>query len=341
MDFTVFTDESGSFSNPSGPLGKHVTVALVLPGRRSALEPRIRGALRAASTTLPFPFHATETCHLPNVVAELKKQLSAGMTPCSPAVGTALRGASLEEVLSWEEVPSMRPVSREVRQIASLWLAAARSTAAAFVSGGGMLVVCLQHGKPPEPDQWTRMMFALLQQALILVALGSPGQDHNVEWAIADRAGRLPFDLGETLGALAAARSRGEPFARINSKRYVHLENAEDCPGIWLADAIAHAVGPGASQYQHVSTEDAAALTWLALRQEAATALGTPATALFHPVGARPETRDMVMRATLSPCDPRAALLSALEHCVLDLPPFTYACSVEGSVDIVRRVTDS
>jgi hypothetical protein len=340
MDFTVFTDESGGFSNPDGPLGKHVTVALVVPGRRGDVEARIVRSLKHAGPDLPSPFHATETLHPPAVAAELQRQIAAGAAACRPELADALRDTAPNGVATWPSSPALRPRWDELKRTGARWLSAARGVASALVEEGGRVVLCLQHGNAPEPGQWGRMMFAVLDEALLSIALDASTSEHRVELGLADRGGRLPFDLAPTLDLLDRVRASGTALAQLACPRSAPTEDAEGSPGIQMADVIAHAFGPGPAMYQSVTAAQATALDWAALRREARTWMSVRATGPLHPGGARDETHGRVMTALAEAAEGRQILAEPLGVLRADrtrLPPFTYCCSVEGTLKLVQH----
>jgi hypothetical protein len=344
MDFTVFTDESGLFSNPDGPLGKHMTVALTVPGLRGDVESRIAHALEQVGLDLPSPFHATETVHPPAVAAELQRRIAVGAYAYSTELAAALRDTAPGDLYAWLDSPQLRRRWDDLKKIGARWLRSARGVASGLIQEGGSVVLCLQHGNAPEPDQWGRMMRAVLGEALLSIALDARASEHRVELGLADRGGRLPFDLASTLDLLERARANGAGLARLACPRSAPTEDADRSPGIQMADVIAHAFGPGRAVYQAVGAAQATDLNWSALRKEARTWMSVRATGPLHPGGARDETHGRVMTALAKVAVDRRALaepLAALRADRTRLPPFTYCCSVEGTLDFVQHFADN
>jgi hypothetical protein len=340
MNFAVFTDESGEFSSPSLPLGKYVTVAVILTGTRATAE---AGALAAFQTArAPLPFHAAETTHPPDVARALLREAP---PRCTSALADMLRSHGPDDVQSWRGDSNAHRFWRELKSIGATWLVAGRRAATELIDNGGRVFVCLQHGQAPEPDQWGLMMQAVVEEALFAIACdGTPGDSHFVDLIIADRGGRRPFDLGRALDLLAAARAKGATKARISCDRLIRTVEAEESPGIQVADVFAHALGPGPLVHRPVSLQEAMRLDLSQLRSEARTWTSVRASGVLHPGGARVETHGNVLGVVEdlgSGIDPGPTRIAGLDRARRSLPDYSYLCSVQGTLKLAQIISST
>lgn len=326
--FTLCTDESGQFVAKDGVLGKHVTVAVVLPGRGAALDGHVHGALERALAPFPLPFHASDWTHARNIGKHLQ-----GCLDAVSGVSAELRATLESGILPhprWRLDPARLHLLREVDALGARQLLAAGRAVRGLLDDGGLAVACLAHG-PWEGgrDGWTPMIVAVITHALLEIAR-RPGGPHEVHLRVGQTGSHArQVDLEPALRALAAARAAGAPLAEVRAAKWVAAEAKKTDPLLQAADVIAHAIGPGRWALREVSLAEARSLGLSRLRSS------TPVGEHLLAGGARPETLGELEGALDDWHRHASADITLRDGRLRDrlekLPPQTFRCAVEGT----------
>lgn len=239
--FSIFTDETLGFD--PAHLGLRFTLAITLPGRRDASERDIARVVGPAVEPWGMPYHASEAEHsasLTKLRLRLKRRIREGHWT---SVRASLRqhssalasfpDASLKHYLESPHGALDPDIDAALRSaLASVPARAAEATKRLL--GLGAYVLCGEHGQAAPRAQWTRMMQAVIEHSLALLALDAPRDSKiSVDVVPAEAGGHATgFDLAPFVQQLQSSRL----VTTIDTTLNPPVVQAARSAGIQLAD---------------------------------------------------------------------------------------------------------
>ena len=360
-DFSIFIDESGLFHSRRTTIGKHLTAAVVVLGARAEAEALVGKALAGAASSFGLPFHACDCGDEARLARHLRARVRSGVDITRNGLEP---GSELHTFITGSgHVPSSKFLRRTSPRLARCLrrlgaaLRAEVCVAARDLIDEGALVICLEYGQPGGPghSRWRALMTVVGIEAVIGIST-IPRGPHTCEIIPARSGEPSTFDFSSLAAALRIAAASNDRLSAVDVQPLVaQTVKASDSVGLQLADIFAYELGPGWRQLEDVDPDRAWNFTLARLRAQfedafppAVTCTQEPASTHVHACAPHPETHDRVVAAVTSlarhiNAGPHLEQLDRELQALLMLGPDTsprhvYRCSVEGALELVRRL---